>query len=131
MKTFPLNLIRKFLPFILVMVVSFSEVKAQATLKDDEKTSVIYGGMENEYLIFYVKVDNRQKEKLSCQLLDENKNILFEEIFSAQRFDKKFLVSRENVNDVTFSINGKNYNFSRNFSILTRTIEEITVEEIK
>ncbi len=131
MKTFPLNLIRKFLPFILVLVVSFTDVKAQAILKDDEKTTIMYGGIENEYLIFYVKVDNRQKEKLSCQLMDENKNVLFEETFSAQRFDKKFLVSRENVNDVTFSINGKNYNFSRNFSILTRTIEEITVAEIK
>lgn len=131
MKTFPLNLIRKFLPFILVLVVSFSEVKGQATVKGDEKTSIVYGGMENDYLIFYVKVENRLREKMNCQLMDENKNVLFDETFSAQRFDKKFLVPRENVNDVTFYINGKNYNFSRNFSILTRIIEEITVEEIK
>lgn len=131
MKTFPLNLIRKFLPLILVLFVSFGEVKAQTTLKGDDKTSIVYGGMENDYFIFYVKVENKQKEKMSCQLTDENRNVLFEETFLAQRFEKKFLLPKENVTGVTFSVNGKNYNFSRNFTIITRVVEEITVEEIK
>ncbi|MEQ1675343.1 MAG: hypothetical protein ABL876_01500 [Chitinophagaceae bacterium] len=129
MKTFPLNLIRKFLPLILFF--SFGTVHAQDSLKTDDRSSIQYSGVENDHFVFYVKVDNLQKEKMNCVLTDENRNVLFEESFSAQKFEKKFLVPKENVKDLTFRINGKKYHYNRNFSFITRIIEEVTVKEIK
>lgn len=129
MKTFPLNLIRKFLPLILLF--SLGTVKAQDSLKNDVRTSIQYSGVENDHFVFHVKVDNQLKERMNCVLTDENRNVLFEESFSAQKFEKKFLVPKENAKDLTFRINGKKYHYNRNFSIITRIIEEVTVEEIK
>ncbi len=130
MKTLSLNLIR--ITFILFFSSAVSNpVKAQAGPIKPDSVSVLYGGAQDEHLVFYVQVTNDAKEQLRFLVRDENKNVLFEENFSGPSFKKKVLLEKAELNNVRFEVVGKNYNYSRQFAISTRTIEEVTVKEAR
>ena len=132
MKTLALNLTKKTVVIVLCfLLVGNSTVQAQSSIKNDEKVSIFYAGLENDHLVFFVNVTNQQNDKLQLQLTDEKKNVLFEEIFTKATLSKKFLVKRDDINNVLFQIRGRHYNFYREYSIVTKITEDVIVDEMK
>ncbi|MEO7923471.1 MAG: hypothetical protein ABIR30_07325 [Chitinophagaceae bacterium] len=127
--TIPLNLIRIFfLSFLISLAMKPAMAQTLAT-REPGNTSFRYGGMQKEHLVFYVHVENDSRERLRFLIRDENNNVLFEENFTSEAFEKKILLEKADLSKVSFEISGRNYNYSRQFSISTRTVEEVTVSE--
>ncbi len=127
-----LNLIRNFFLSLLLTVV-FIPIEAQVQSESGKagSVSIRYSGLQNEHLVFYVQVENSSKERFRFLIRDENNNVLFEEIFSQQLFEKKILFLKADVSQVSFEVNGRSYNYYRQFAISTRTVEEVSVRETK
>lgn len=129
MMVFSLKFIRcSFLILLLALVQAPDTVKAQAV---PEKATVRYSGIQNEHLVFYADVENDLKERFRFIIRDGNGNILFEERFMQQKYAKKFLLPIADLKDVTFEVTGKASLYQRQFTISTRFVEELSVEESK
>lgn len=128
MKVLSLNLIRSFF-LLLFVALLFNPAGAQVKAGAPGNISVRYAGIQNEHLVFYLQVENESKERYRFLVRDENRNVLFEETFTKQGFEKKILLVKGDISNVSFEVTARHYNYTRDFAISTRTVEEVIVAE--
>lgn len=122
-----------------VLLTGFSATAQTVNLTDSASTTkaavVKHIGTEGNNQYFQVLMDNDKGDKFSLAIKDEDGNTLFQEVYNDKKFDKKFQLQKEDVNDtekLVFIIRTLKDGISQSFEISknVRTVEYVTVNKL-
>ena len=84
----------------------------------------------NEKIIFQLSLENETGERFGVSIKDEQGNIIFQNIYSEKKFDKKFILDKsETIGKLTFIVRSLKDNQTQAFEVNTtsRLIENVNV----
>ncbi len=89
------------------------------------------GNIDNSVLL-KVQYDNLSGEKFALTIKDQNEEVLYHEVYSDKKFNKKFQLPKENAEKLQFIIKGMKTNQTQTFEVNTNTrlVEEMVVKKI-
>ena len=96
------------------------------------KAAVTYVATGNESLFFDVKVNNKEGEKFTILVKDDNSSTLFRGTYYERNFKKRFVLPKTDSNKLTFQIRGESDSKSETFEVNTKTrvVEEVVVTKV-
>ncbi|MES1223953.1 MAG: hypothetical protein ABUT20_51130, partial [Bacteroidota bacterium] len=109
-----------------------AEITADKTLYEAVATVKYLGSDSNSYL-FNVVYINESGEKFSLRITDEAGNTLFTGIYTDKKFDKRFRLSKEDVNGrLNFAIKNFKDNSVQTFQVITTSqlVEDIVIKRV-
>lgn len=122
----------KFFMVLFVTAASFS-ASAQDQVTTETPAIVRHVGNNAETMVFEVQFDNTTGDKYSIAVKDDNGSVLFQDVYSDKKFDRKFRLPKTNDRRLSFVIKNLKENNTQTFEINTNTrvIEEVVVTKVK
>ncbi|MGC4035551.1 MAG: hypothetical protein QM764_06280 [Chitinophagaceae bacterium] len=127
------RIIGAFLISGLLSATANAAVFSADTIADEIKATVKYVGTENDNYIFNVAYKNESNSRFLLSITDESGNTLFTGIFTDNKFDKRFKLSKDIIEgELIFSIKNLKNNSVQNFQVTTTTqiIEDVVVKRM-
>ncbi|WEK37130.1 MAG: hypothetical protein P0Y53_06420 [Candidatus Pseudobacter hemicellulosilyticus] len=130
---------RSILLAAILLIVSTATLKAQSAADSTGSSSdsitrqVKHLGNIGANMVFQVQYANPTGERFLVQIKDGDNTTLFQEAFTAKKFDRKFRVPRAEQGQLTFIIKGnRNTTVLESFEVntSTRVVEEIVVQKM-
>ena len=129
---FNTSIFSKFRATAVIILISVASVKAQdyaVNTVSPKNANVTYLNTYNENMFFQVKLDNEEGDRFSVAVKDHQGTVLFQEVYSDKKFDKRFRLPKTEDGKVVFVIKNLKDNTAQTFDVnaSTRTIEEVVV----
>jgi hypothetical protein len=109
-----------------------AEIAADTALYETAAT-VKYIGTENNSYVFSVVYNNDKGEKFSLRIADDGGNILFTQVYTDKKFDKRFRLLKDDIDGkLNFIIKNLKDNSVQKFQVTTTSqiVEDVVVQKM-
>jgi hypothetical protein len=118
---------------LIVVNMAAAQTKTVALREPIANSAVVthIGNLEGSVL-FKVQYDNLSGEKFALTIKDLNGEVLYQEVYTDKKFDKKFQLPKENAGKLQFIIKSVRTNQAQTFEVNTnsRLVEEMIVKKV-
>jgi len=117
---------------LLVAQAATSQARAVAVREPIPTAVVSHIGNPEGSILFQVQYDNVGGGKFALIIKDNEGSVLYQDVFTDKKFDKKFQLPKEATGKLHFIIKGYKTNHSQTFEVNTNTrvVEEVVVKRI-
>ncbi len=136
MKNFIMKSLKKRMAVPVILLVtflsaSFTSMAAEGKQGPDPKNyTVKYVGESQNGLVFNFKYQNPDAGKVQLILKSQDGTILFQNAFSEKELDQNIVLTRDtDMDHVTFIIKANKNQIVQNFTIKTKTVQIVDVQE--
>ena len=122
------------LVFLFVTGVAAAQAQSNGTLPGEKTAEVKYIGNSGDGVVFNVTFENPTGAKFAVIVRDQEGYSFYQEIFSDKKFDKKFMLPKNDYGKLTFIIrNFKDNDLVQSFEINTNTklVEDVEVTKVR
>lgn len=120
--------------FLLIVVqAATAQTRAVAVMEPLEAAATVkHIGNPPGSMVFQVQYDNQSGDKFSLIIKDNDGAVLFQDVYSGKKFDKKFQLPQAQADKLKFIIRGIGNNHLQTFEVNTNTrlVEEIVVKKV-
>jgi len=95
----------------------------------DKELSVAFKGVEGEFLVFMVFIENKGGKRKMLNISDQNGHELFTKVFYGEKVEGKFKIPKADLQRVTFTFKQQGNISTKTFVISTHYEEKTEVEE--
>lgn len=99
----------------------------------EKPADVQYLGSRGQTLMFTVTYNNATAARFFVTIKDENGGTLFQQAFTENKFNRKFILPKTETGKFTFIISDKKNRHSETFEVSTqtRTVEDVVVKKLQ
>jgi hypothetical protein len=118
---------------LIVAQLATAQTKAVAVREPLENAAVVtHIGNPEGSILFQVQYDNLSGEKFALIIKDNDGTVLFQDVYSGKKFDKKFQLPKEDAGKLQFIIKGQKSSHAQTFEVNTNTrmVEEVIVKRV-
>jgi len=121
-----------FAAFIIISTASLLSAQEQLTslFYTGSEEQIKFIGQEEEKLVFEVQLEQLPQKGASLSILDGQNNIIFQERIGTLSLYRRFKISVENIDKITFRISSKTFNYNQSFTINYRMEEKLEVKKV-
>jgi hypothetical protein len=121
----------------VILLLTIGAASAQTGASDSAMSAdpavVKYLGVQDDMLVFNVSYNNPQGGKFLVQVLDQNGNQLFQDIFRDKTFYRQFRLPKTDKDQITFVIRkGQDAPVEKRFAvnISSRIVQEVAIKKL-
>jgi len=116
-----------FLAVVFLGIQSFVPARSQKLIASNTAISKVqFVGMDGDMLVFDLQLSNRTKGSW-LRIMDENKNVLFEQRINAATYAKRYKIVRNDLKAVHFEVINKETILKKSFQLKYRLEEKMEV----
>lgn len=121
--------------FVLIIMTqaAIAQTRAVAVVEPLAGTATVkHIGNPAGSIVFQVQYDNPSGDKFTLTIKDNDDAVLFQDMYTGKKFDKKFQLPEGQADKLKFIIRGTRNNHLQTFEVNTNTrvIEEIVVKRV-
>jgi hypothetical protein len=118
---------------LIVAQLATAQTKAVAVREPLENAAVVthIGNLEGS-ILFQVQYDNLSGDKFALIIKDNDGSVIYQDVYSGKKFDKKFQLPKESAGKLHFIIKGYKGTQAQTFEVNTNTrvVEEVIVKRV-
>lgn len=119
--------------FMIMTQAAAAQTRAVAVMEPlPNAATVKHIGNPAGSIVFQVQYDNPSGDKFTLTIKDNDDAVLFQDVYTGKKFDKKFQLPEGQADKLKFIIRGARSNHLQTFEVNTHTrvIEEIVVKRV-
>ena len=98
---------------------TFSQTSSHPSGKADIVNKVHFMGVQDNYLLFDLRVAELPAKGCTLRIIDEAGNTMFEETLLGNYFTRRYKIAREGMQRISFKASGKGLALNQSFTIKT------------